>query len=811
MTGVRKSWRGGQATRADETPAAAPRTAKVRIQAIPTHGAERFDPSNPARRRANSSRDEMTVKYPGLPTVIHGNGAVAEVMSRVCGGVIGYPITPSTEISEIYEAFRSNGGLNVWGKHPFFFEPEGEHSAQSGALGAALTGGKFVSNASSSQGILYGMESHYVTVGKKVGGFVLQVAARVVSKHSLNVMAGHDDVYALLASGYTILFGSNAQEAADLAAISYRLSSLSLIPVANAMDGFATSHMMTEANMPEPELLREFLGDPAGRIKSPTVAQDMLFGAKGRVFQLRQYLTRRAPDFADGAIAKLRAFLDANEEAIEHDNAGALIDKSLDYVPEELRGQWRRQWLNAFEKGTRQLVPALVDVHNPGLTGGVQNQPDFQAGSVDHRTHFVSEVPHIAREAMAEYSKLTGRPYAPILTYMCDDAETVLLGLGSVTDDAQAVATYLRSQGKKVGVISIKLLQPFPEAEVVAALKGKKSVTVLERSEVTALTSLVTQALFKARENAEGAAASRHSGAARIAQGHHRDLRPRRARPAAAPSRRRVQEHGGEERPVRLPRIAVLLQERQPARGGAADAVEGGLSRNRVHGARIRAEPEPAAEGRLPHPLPLGRRLRHHRHRQAAHRHSRRRARPAFEGGAEVRLGEERRADQLLHHAQPRSGAADQRRPRGRRNRRLARPQGVQPQQPAARPGRGRHVHPAVEPAAARGVEGAAGASAQDDPRQEDQLLRPRRFRRRQAARAAARARDPHDGHRLHRRDLRQLRSGDRRRAAGSGAEEDPPADRQEVRRQGRRGGRRQHGGDPGRSRRDPARRLRPA
>ena len=143
----------------------------------------------------------MSVKYPGIPSVIHGNGAVAEVMSRVCGGVIGYPITPSTEISEIYEAFRSNGGCNVWDRHPFFFEPEGEHSAQSGALGAALTGGKYVSNASSSQGILYGLESHYVTVGKKVGGFVLHVAARVVSKHSLNVMAGHDDVYALLPVG----------------------------------------------------------------------------------------------------------------------------------------------------------------------------------------------------------------------------------------------------------------------------------------------------------------------------------------------------------------------------------------------------------------------------------------------------------------------------------------------------------------------------------------------------------------------------------------------------------------------------------
>jgi pyruvate-ferredoxin/flavodoxin oxidoreductase len=451
----------------------------------------------------------MNVKYPGIPDVIHGNGAVAEVMGHVCGGVIGYPITPSTEISEIYEAFRSGGGCNVWGKHPFFFEPEGEHSAQSGALGAALTGGKYISNASSSQGILYGLESHYVTVGKKVGGFVLQVAARVVSKHSLNVMAGHDDVYALLSSGYTILFGSNSQEAADLAVISYKLSAMSLIPVANAMDGFATSHMLAEALMPEPELLREFLGDPAGRIKCPTVAQDILFGAKGRVHQLQQYVARHQNDLVPSDLTALKAFLDTNADAIEKDSEGKLIAKTLGFLPEELQAPWRRQWLNAYEKGTRQLVPALVDPHNPGLTGGVQNQPDFQAGSVDHRTHFANEVPRFAREIMAEYTALTGRVYAPIKTFMVDDAEHVMIGLGSVTDDAEAVATYLRGKGKKVGVISVKLLQPFPEAEVVAALAGKKAVTVLERCDVTALTTMVTTALFKARENVDNV---RHPG-----------------------------------------------------------------------------------------------------------------------------------------------------------------------------------------------------------------------------------------------------------------------------------------------------------
>ena len=307
-----------------------------------------------------------TPAYPGNSTVINGNGAVAQVMGQVCGGVIGYPITPSTEIAEIYEAFRAGGGLNVWGRHPFFFEPEGEHSAQSGALGAALTGGQYVSNASSSQGVLYGLESHYVTVGKKVGGFVMQVAARSVSRHSLNVMAGHDDIYALLPSGYTILFGSNPQEAADLAAISYKVSAMSMIPVANGMDGFVTSHMMSEVLMPEEDLLREFVGDPSERIMCPTVAQEMLYGAKGRVFQLKRYLGRHSSDMEQDAYAKLVAFLDENADAVEEDNAGDLVAKTLDMLPAELHTQWNRQWTNAFQKGTRQRVPAQVDIKQSG-------------------------------------------------------------------------------------------------------------------------------------------------------------------------------------------------------------------------------------------------------------------------------------------------------------------------------------------------------------------------------------------------------------------------------------------------------------
>ncbi len=644
-----------------------------------------------------SNRPANKPKYPGLETVINGNGAVAHVMQRVCDGVIGYPITPSTEISELFEEARAQGNLNVWGRHPFFVETEGEHSAQSGALGAALTGGQFISNASSSQGVLYAMESHFVTVGKKIGGFVLQVAARVVSKHSLNVMAGHDDVYALLPSGYTILFGSNPQEAADLAAISYRASALSLIPVCNAMDGFATSHVMSEALMPEPELLHEYLGDPASYIKSPTVAQEMLFGAKGRVFQLKQYLIRHAEDVPADDVSAIEAYLDANADKVEKDAEGKLVDKTTAWIPAELRGQWRRQWVNAHEKGTREMVPAMVDVNNPGVTGPVQNQPDFQAGTVDHRTHFANAVPGMVQQAMDEYTALTGREYQPIMAYDCEDADYIMVGLGSITDDVRAVVPYLRKQGLKVGVVSVKLLQPFPEAEFIAAIKNAKAITVLERSDDTALTRFATQAMYKAQSNANGA---KHEGipalkalpqltTAIFGLGGH-DVQPRHTIAAF--------KHMASGKTTPLIYLGTQFFDAKPS-GAMADMqkqLRAAYPETVDMALETEENPNLLPETGNAHPLPLRGRIRNGRDRKAPDGHPRRGARHALEVRAQVRLGKERCGDELLHDAEPRPRAADERRARGRRGGGLPRPQGLRPHEPPQGTRRGRHVHPSV-------------------------------------------------------------------------------------------------------------------
>lgn len=455
-------------------------------------------------------------KYPGETEVINGNGAVARVMNLVCGGVIGYPITPSTEISETFQLNVAAGQKNVWGQHPFFFEPEGEHSAQSGAMGAALTGGKFISNASSSQGILYALESHYVTVGKRIGGFVLQVASRVFSRHSLNVMGGHDDVYSLLPAGYTVLFGATPEEAADLALISYRTSALSLIPVANCMDGFSTSHMMSEARLPGPDLVKEYLGDPGGYIHCPTVAQEILFGAAGRVAQFGGYLAKHRASLSRGAREAIDTLLASRPDECEADTTGEIFDTEIAPALEATQvATWRRQWVNAPVKGTRKLIPSLVDLDNPGMTGGVQNQPDFQAGVADHRTHFVADVPRLVCQAMAEYNALTGRDYQPVRCFDTEDADYIFVGLGSICEDIQAVLPHLRALGLRVGLVQITLLQPFPEAELVEALRGATQVTVLERSDQAALSRLVDTALVHAAQNAVAAArgqASRFPG-----------------------------------------------------------------------------------------------------------------------------------------------------------------------------------------------------------------------------------------------------------------------------------------------------------
>jgi len=132
----------------------------------------------------------------------------------------------------------------------------------------------------------------------------------------------------------------------------------------------------------------------------------------------------------------------------------------------------------------RRRVPAIWDVDVPLLSGSVQNQDAYMQAVAGQRPYFFDHIGDITDRCMAEYAELTGRQYKRVSTYRCEDADYLILGMGSMIVQAEAVADYLRETRKlKVGVVDLTLFRPFPGDLLGTILKGKKGVAVLERTD----------------------------------------------------------------------------------------------------------------------------------------------------------------------------------------------------------------------------------------------------------------------------------------------------------------------------------------
>jgi pyruvate-ferredoxin/flavodoxin oxidoreductase len=352
-----------------------------------------------------------TARYPGIRVTANGNQLVSyHTETRIADAGVFYPITPSTEGGELFQQAYAEGHLNVFGGNTIAIETEGEHAAQGGAIAHSVCG-KRVVNFTSGQGVVYGVEQYYHAPGKG-STMVLEVGARALTKHALNVHCGHDDIYGALDTGWIMLFGKDAQQAADQALILRRVTELSLTPGMNIMDGFLTSHLERTFYKHESELIREYLGAPDDVIDCPTEAQRVLFGP------------------------------------------------------------------------TRRRVPKMMDLTNPILLGPVQNQEHYMNGVVARRNNFAEPILEFLEEAYKKFAELTGRTYGLVSQYKCDDTDTVFVSLGSAAENIEAAVDYLRAtRGVKVGSIHVNVIRPFPEAAIVAALKGKKNVILLERTD----------------------------------------------------------------------------------------------------------------------------------------------------------------------------------------------------------------------------------------------------------------------------------------------------------------------------------------
>ncbi len=96
-------------------------------------------------------------------------------------------------------------------------------------------------------------------------------------------------------------------------------------------------------------------------------------------------------------------------------------------------------------------------------------------------------------EVAAEFELAFGRPSGGLVRgYRAEDAETIVIGLGSVLGTIEDTVDELREEGVKIGALAIKSFRPFPLEEVRAALAGAKRVVVLEKALAVGIGGIVS-------------------------------------------------------------------------------------------------------------------------------------------------------------------------------------------------------------------------------------------------------------------------------------------------------------------------------
>ena len=142
---------------------------------------------------------------------------------------------------------------------------------------------------------------------------------------------------------------------------------------------------------------------------------------------------------------------------------------------EDLAGLIDQDALKAFRN--RALTP-----ERPVARGMAEN-PDVFFQHREASNSYYNAVPAIVEEYMNEISKITGRKYGLFDYYGAEDAERVIIAMGSVTETIREAIDYLMEKGEKVGLVAVHLYRPFSAKHFLATLpKSAKRVAVLDRT-----------------------------------------------------------------------------------------------------------------------------------------------------------------------------------------------------------------------------------------------------------------------------------------------------------------------------------------
>ncbi|MDI9475636.1 MAG: pyruvate:ferredoxin (flavodoxin) oxidoreductase [Natronincolaceae bacterium] len=130
----------------------------------------------------------------------------------------------------------------------------------------------------------------------------------------------------------------------------------------------------------------------------------------------------------------------------------------------------------------KQFRDRALNPEHPVLRGTAQN-PDIYFQGREAANRFYDKVPDIVANYMDEISKITGREYKPFVYYGAEDAENIIVAMGSVCETIEEVVDYLNERGEKLGVIEVHLYRPFSEKYFFNVLpKTVKNIAVLDRT-----------------------------------------------------------------------------------------------------------------------------------------------------------------------------------------------------------------------------------------------------------------------------------------------------------------------------------------
>ncbi len=191
-----------------------------------------------------------------------GNEAAAYAMKQINPDVVAaYPITPATEIVQIFSKYVSDGEVDTE-----FVPVESEHSAMSVCVGASASGAR-VMTATASQGLALMHEILYIAASLRLP-IVMVVGNRALSA-PINIHCDHSDAMGSRDSGWIQMFCENANEVYHTVIMAVKIAEKVNLPCMVGMDGFIITHGMEVVETIDDKDVREFIGHFIIEIENP--------------------------------------------------------------------------------------------------------------------------------------------------------------------------------------------------------------------------------------------------------------------------------------------------------------------------------------------------------------------------------------------------------------------------------------------------------------------------------------------------------------------------------------------------------------